>query len=130
MLGRRLDASANKEMFAMITGVLSGVALLVAAFSSTLIAAGISVVVIGVAQCLAAPATMMCVISLASAQKLGRSKTASMYRTVERVGQVLGPILFGMALVSVSATQTLIVAGAIVCALALVFPVFWRISRR
>jgi predicted MFS family arabinose efflux permease len=68
------------------------------------------------------------VIGLASAQRLGRGKTASIYRTLERVGQVLGPILFGMALVRFSVSQTLIAAGSAVCALALLFLVFWRVN--
>jgi predicted MFS family arabinose efflux permease len=128
MLGRWLDCSRRKGVFAMFTGLLSGAALLIAATSSTLMTAGVAVVVIGIAQCLAAPSTMLCVIGLASAQRLGRGKTASIYRTLERVGQVLGPILFGMALVRFSVSQTLVAAGAAVCALALLFLVFWRVS--
>ena len=128
MLGRWLDCSRHKGVFAMFTGLLSGAALLIAATSSTLMTAGVAVVVIGIAQCLAAPSTMLCVIGLASARRLGRGKTASIYRTLERVGQVLGPILFGMALVRFSVSQTLVAAGAAVCALALLFLVFWRVS--
>ena len=128
MLGRWLDCSRRKGVFAMFTGLLSGAALLIAATSSTLMTAGVAVVVIGIAQCLAAPSTMLCVIGLASAQRLGRGKTASIYRTLERVGQVLGPILFGMALVRFSVSQTLIAAGSAVCLLALLFLVFWRVS--
>lgn len=128
MLGRLLDCSRRKGVFAMFTGLLSGAALLIAATSSTLMTAGVAVVVIGIAQCLAAPSTMLCVIGLTSAQRLGRGKTASIYRTLERVGQVLGPILFGMALVRFSVSQTLIAAGSAVCALALLFLVFWRVS--
>lgn len=128
MLGRLLDRSCNKGVFAMFTGLLSGAALLVASGSSSLAIAGVAVVIIGIAQCMAAPATMLCVIGLASAQRLGRGKTASIYRTMERVGQVLGPILFGMALVRFSVSQTLVAAGAAVCALALLFLFFWRVS--
>jgi len=128
MLGRWLDCSRRKGVFAMFTGLLSGAALLIAASSSTLVTAGVAVVVIGIAQCLAAPSTMLCVIGLTSAQRLGRGKTASIYRTLERVGQVLGPILFGMALVRFSVSQTLIAAGSAVCLLALLFLVFWRVS--
>lgn len=128
MLGRQLDRSARKELFAVFTGLLSGAALMIMAVSPTLAWAGVSVAVIGVAQCLAAPATMMCVISLESSRKLGRGKTASLYRTMERVGQVLGPVLFGMALMRFSVTQTLLAAGITVCVLALGFLVFWRIG--
>jgi len=128
MLGRLLDHSRSKGVFAVFTGFLSGAALLIAASSSSLAMAGVAVVVIGIAQCMAAPATMLCVVGLASAQRLGRGKTASIYRTMERVGQVLGPILFGMALVRFSVSQTLVVAGTAVCALALLFWFFWRVS--
>ncbi len=129
MLGRWLDSSPRKDLFAMCTGLLSGSALLIASFSPGLAGAALSVAVIGVAQCLAAPATMMCVIGLASSRRLGRGKTASAYRTLERVGQVLGPVLFGMALVRWSSAHILIVVGVTVCALALVFPVIWRTVR-
>lgn len=128
LLGRYLDRSDNKYLFAMLTGLLSGCALLIAASSSTLAVASLSVVVIGVAQCLAAPSTMLCVISLGSAQRLGREKTASIYRSLERLGQVCGPILFGTALVRFSPSLTLTVAGLAVCALALMYLAFRRIS--
>lgn len=130
MLGRLLDRSDNKGVFAMLTGLLSGAALLVAAYSPTLFVASAAVAVIGIAQCLAAPSTMLCVISLASAKRLGRGKTASVYRTLERLGQVAGPILFGMALVRFTAPQTLAASGAAVCVLALLFLAFWRLSGR
>ena len=129
MLGRRLDRSPRKELYAMYTGLLSGVALLIASVSQALTAATLSVACIGVAQCLAAPATMMCVLSLSSSQKLGREKTASVYRTLERLGQVIGPVLFGMALVHFSVTWTLVAAGTVICILALCFPLLWRIGR-
>lgn len=129
MLGRWLDRSPRKDLFAMCTGLLSGAALLIFAVSPTLTAAALSVAVIGTAQCLAAPATMMCVIGLASSRRLGRGKTASVYRTLERSGQVLGPVLFGVALVRCSVTWTLVAAGVTVCVLALAFPLCWRISR-
>ncbi|WP_174410168.1 MFS transporter [Desulfovibrio psychrotolerans] len=155
MLGRLLDRARDKGAFAMLTGVFSGVSLLAAALSLAFLdvmpagheaeGAGavqgmmtpqgiaiivLSVLLIGVAQCLAAPATILCVTSLGSARRLGREKAASFYRTLERMGQVLGPILFGVALVRMGAAHTLLAVGAGVCLLAILFMVVWRISSR
>jgi predicted MFS family arabinose efflux permease len=129
VIGKWLDHSGDKSLFTMFTGLFSGAALLVAAASSSLIATGFAVVLIGIAQCLAAPSTMLCVIGLGSAQRLGPGKTASIYRTLERVGQVLGPILFGLAMVRFGMPQTLAVAGAGAGALAILFFGVWRFRR-
>ncbi len=155
MLGRLLDRARDKGAFAMLTGMLSGASLLAAALALAFLdvmpagqeaeGAGavqgmmtpqgiaiivFSVLLIGVAQCLAAPATMLCVTALGSARRLGREKAASFYRTLERMGQVLGPILFGVALVRMGAANTLLAAGAGVCLLAVLFMLVWRVSSR
>lgn len=128
ILGRWLDHAREKGVFAMLTGFLSGASLLVAALASSLPVAALAVIIIGVAQCLAAPATMLCVVGLQSAERLGKGKTASIYRTLERVGQVLGPILFGVALVRFGVPPTLVAVGAGSCVLSILFLAVWRIS--
>lgn len=128
LLGRLLDRSRKKAFFAMLTGLLSGLSLLIAGLSSEMFAVALAVIVIGVAQCLAAPSTMLCVVALPSAQRLGRGRTAGIYRTLERVGQVLGPILFGAALVRFGVSSILITVGLGSCALAVAFICVWRFN--
>lgn len=128
LLGKWIDRTTNKPLFLMLAGLLSGVSLLLAATATDLTGTSAAVVALGLSQCIAAPASMLCILALRSAQTLGREKTASIYRALERLGQVAGPVLFGAATVIVGPTQVLLVTGATVCALALIFQMVWRLS--
>ena len=90
--------------------------------------AAAAVITLGLAQCLAAPASMICILTLASAQRLGREKTASVYRGLERMGQVAGPVIFGLAVSVMTSASALLLMGGIVCALALLFHLLWKLK--
>lgn len=128
LLGKWIDRTADKPLFLMLAGLLSGVSLLLAATAPGLAGTAAAVVALGLSQCIAAPASMLCVLALRPAHTLGREKTASIYRALERLGQVAGPVLFGMATVVMGTTQVLLVVGGAVCALALLFRAAWRFS--
>ncbi|MFV0349542.1 MAG: MFS transporter [Halodesulfovibrio sp.] len=127
LIGKWIDRTADKAIFLMLTGLLSGAALLLGTGKGIFMAA-VAVVALGLAQCIAAPATMLCVLALTSAQRLGKEKTASIYRSMERIGQVAGPVLFGVAIVAIGAQQALTLMGGGICIAALVFMVAWRLS--
>jgi predicted MFS family arabinose efflux permease len=127
LIGRWIDRTADKAVFLMLMGLLSGVALLLGTGKGVFMAA-FAVVALGLAQCIAAPATMLCVLALTSAQRLGKEKTASIYRSMERIGQVAGPMLFGGAIVALGSQQALTLMGVGICSAALVFMAAWRFS--
>ncbi|GAU08617.1 MFS transporter [Desulfoplanes formicivorans] len=126
--GRLLDRSRKKAFFAMLTGLLSGASMVIAGLSSQMVVVVFAVILSGMAQCLAAPSTMLCIVALPSAQRLGRGKTAGIYRTLERVGQVLGPILFGVALAHFGVSAILLWVGVGGCVLAVAFMCLWRLN--
>lgn len=128
MLGRWIDRTQNKTTFLTLAGLLSGLSLLIAAKNFGIFGTAAAVVALGLAQCIAAPVTMLCILALNSAKALGRGKTASIYRALERIGQVIGPVLFGAATIAMEPRQVLLLMGSIVCALAVLFWVTWRIS--
>ncbi|MEG6506091.1 MFS transporter [Nitratidesulfovibrio sp. 1201_IL3209] len=128
LLGKWIDRTADKPLFLTLAGLLSGVSLLLAASATGLAGTSAAVVALGLSQCIAAPASMLCILALRSARELGREKTASLYRALERVGQVAGPVLFGAATVVMGTTQVLLVVGGTVCTLALAFQAAWRLS--
>ena len=72
---------------------------------------------------------MICILTLATAQRLGREKTASVYRGLERMGQVAGPVIFGLAVSFMTSANALLLMGSVICALALLFHLLWRISK-
>ncbi len=115
------------DHFLTLTGLLSGITLLIAATATNMAGAAAAVISLGLAQCLAAPASMICVLTLASAQTLGREKTASIYRGLERMGQVAGPVVFGIAVTVMAPASALLLMGGIVCALSLLFHLMWRL---
>ena len=129
LLGRWIDHRKDKSLFLTLTGLLSGITLLVAAKATSLAGAAAAVIVLGLAQCLAAPASMICILTLTTAQKLGREKTASVYRGLERMGQVAGPVIFGLAISFMTSATALLLMGGIICGLALLFHLLWRASK-
>ena len=129
LLGRWIDHRKDKSLFLTLTGLLSGITLLVAAKGTGMAGAAAAVITLGLAQCLAAPASMICVLTLASAQRLGREKTASVYRGLERMGQVAGPVVFGLAISVMSSATALLLMGSVICGLALLFHLLWRINK-
>ena len=128
LLGRWIDHRKDKSLFLTLTGLLSGITLLLAAKNDGMAGAAASVITLGLAQCLIAPASMLCVLSLASAQKLGREKTASIYRGLERLGQVAGPVLFGIAIAAMPPMYALLLMGGVICCMAALFQILWRIN--
>lgn len=127
-LGRWIDRRIDKSLFLMLTGLLSGASLLLAAHATDLYGSAMAVVALGLAQCIAAPASMLCILTLASARSLGREKTASIYRGLERVGQVVGPVAFGTAVAVMDPTWALLLIGAAICAMAVLYQLLWRFS--
>ena len=127
LLGKWIDRRKDKSLFLTLTGLLSGITLLIAATATNMAGAAVAVISLGLAQCLAAPASMICVLTLASAQTLGREKTASIYRGLERMGQVAGPVVFGIAVTVMAPASALLLMGGIVCALSLLFHLMWRL---
>lgn len=127
LLGKWIDHRKDKSLFLTLTGLLSGITLLIAATATNMAGAAAAVISLGLAQCLAAPASMICVLTLASAQTLGREKTASVYRGMERMGQVAGPVVFGIAVTVMAPASALLLMGGIVCALSLLFHLMWRL---
>ena len=127
LLGKWIDHRKDKSLFLTLTGLLSGITLLIAATATNMAGAAAAVISLGLAQCLAAPASMICVLTLASAQTLGREKTASIYRGLERMGQVAGPVVFGIAITVMAPASALLLMGGIVCALSLLFHLLWRL---
>ena len=127
LLGKWIDRRKDKSLFLTLTGLLSGITLLIAATATNMAGAAAAVISLGLAQCLAAPASMICVLTLASAQTLGREKTASIYRGLERMGQVAGPVVFGIAVTVMAPASALLIMGSIVCALSLLFHLMWRL---
>lgn len=128
LLGRWIDHRKDKSLFLTLTGLLSGITLLIAAKATGMAGAAAAVITLGLAQCLAAPASMICILTLASAQKLGREKTASVYRGLERMGQVAGPVVFGLAISVMTSASALLLMGSVICVLALLFHLLWRVK--
>ena len=127
LLGKWIDHRKDKSLFLTLTGLLSGITLLIAATATNMAGAAAAVISLGLAQCLAAPASMICVLTLVSAQTLGREKTASVYRGMERMGQVAGPVVFGIAVTVMASASALLLMGGIVCVLSLLFHLMWRL---
>lgn len=95
-LGTKIDKSNKAFFYTAIAVILSGAALLVATAYPTLTGFSVSIVITGIAQCIAGSSVLLYVLALPALQKKNKEKMASLFRLLERSGQIAGPLLFGV----------------------------------
>lgn len=98
LCGRLVDASPRKYRALTAAGVLGALSVAALLAGGGLGVAMIAVVLLGLGNAVAASAQGAYALQLPSALVMGRSRTMSLYNVLERVGQVLGPVSFGVVL--------------------------------
>ncbi len=95
LISRFVDRSQNKRRFLMLSSVLTGIAFLAYYDFQGLAVTLFSVVVLGVAGGLMYAAQNPYLLKLPITQTLGEGKALSIISATSRIGQILGPFIFG-----------------------------------
>ncbi|NCC24880.1 MAG: MFS transporter [Deltaproteobacteria bacterium] len=91
-----VDRAERKAPFVALAGILGSLSLLVFTFWGGVWAVLTAVVLIGLSNCLGAASTVMFALEHDSARSLGEDTAVSAYRSMERIGQVMGPVIFAL----------------------------------
>jgi len=108
-LSQYIDRSKSKKTYILISGTLGGIALVVFYLLSGYMAALLAVFLLGLAGTLSA--TNAYALQQNISQVIGGGKTMSVLGTVDRIGQVLGPIVFGWVIVSADISNSIAIVG-------------------
>lgn len=98
LLSKMIDASPHKKRYIIFGGILGGVALITFPYMGGITAAAVAVVILGLSSALVDSRNSY-VLKFQVSQNLGAGKAMGIFSSVTRIGQVLGPIVFGTLLV-------------------------------
>ena len=120
----------SKTLATALAGVLCGLSVVVLALFPPLPAALAGSILLGVATGLSIPAHSEFLLELDVARAIGVDQAMSLLDALQRIGQVLGPILTGLALLVMTVDEAAWVVGLIFVGLSLVFWVLGGAARR
>jgi MFS family permease len=120
-VSKYIDASDNKRLFVFIGCVLGGGAFLSFHFFTGLTATVIAVLLLGVSSCFVLASQTTYALTLEVTKQLGQGRAIGIFRASSRIGQMLGPILFGWLMVSTDINKGLTYFGIAYLATAVIF---------
>lgn len=120
-VSKYIDASDNKRLFVFVGCVLGGGAFLSFHFFTGLTATIIAVLLLGVSSCFVLASQTTYALTLEVTKQLGQGRAIGIFRASSRIGQMLGPILFGWLMVSTDISKGLTYFGIAYLATAVLF---------
>ncbi len=125
VLGRWVEGLRRKAVAVALSGLLGAVCLLSFALPSSVIspftASLCAAVFMGLFLAVGLPAQNSFILNTKAAKTLGSEQAMSIYNSVERLGQVLGPLLFGAGLLMFPAATFSLISGVAFLVITLVF---------
>lgn len=100
LIGRLIDQSQNKKYYMLAGGLLGGLAF--ATFNSDFGLASmiVSIFLLGLSSSFVLSSQSTIVLELKESKQLGEGTALGIFRSISRIGQVVGPIIFGWVLLS------------------------------
>jgi len=102
-MSKYIDTSRNKKLYIVMSGVLGSLAFLTFYLLGGFSAALVAVFLLGLAG--SVNASHAYALELKISQAMGGGKTMSILATIDRIGQVLGPMVFGWLLMTTRINQ-------------------------
>ena len=123
-IGRLIDRTENKKYYMLTGGLLGGLAF--ATFNTDFGIASVIVAVflLGLSSSFVLSSQSTIVLELRQARELGEGTALGIFRSISRVGQVVGPILFGWVLLSGDLTDVINLLGYVYIGAMLILAVF------
>ncbi len=99
-ISRYVDGSTNKRTFIFSGCLLGSAAFLVFVGFNGLLATALAILLLGLSNSLVLSSQSAYALQLDVTRKLGPAKAIGIFRATSRIGQVLGPIIFGWVVAS------------------------------
>ena len=93
-IGRIMDASDSKKKYLVMGGVLGSLALILYYFFGGLAVTAGAIFLLGLSMCF--DASRPYALTFRETRNLGIGKSLSIFTSFEKIGQIIGPILFGV----------------------------------
>ncbi len=124
MLGPLMDRSKDKRLYMVAGGIIGGSGMLCFFFFSGMPAVIISIFMLSFSAALGNSARTVYALQQDIAKELGAGRAMSLYRTMDRIGWVIGPLLLGAVVASGQMEKGLALAGVAYIILTLLFALF------
>ena len=128
-LSRFIDASSSKKRFIVIAGLLGGMGFVGFSVLSGYIAVASAVFLLGLSDSFEQSRNAYA-LKLKITNELGAGKAFGIFNAASRIGQVIGPFLFGWMLLAVGGGQMIVWFGVFYLAITFFFLVVARSDRR
>lgn len=120
-IGEWIDTARNKKLFIMIGGLCGGLGLLFFAFYDGLWAAVIMVFMLGMSSSFGSSSQVVFVLNSKATEKVGYGKAISFQRSADKLGQMFGPVVFGLIIGHFGIQSGIIWVGGVFMLLTLLF---------
>ncbi|MFA7536836.1 MAG: MFS transporter [Desulfuromonadales bacterium] len=110
-VARFADALPDKRVLVALGGFLGGGGLLLFHFLEGYAAVLPAILLLGISVSISAASRNVLTIELPAARRLGMSKVMGVYRSVDKLGQSLGPLIVGILLIRLDIPQAMTVLG-------------------
>lgn len=120
-VSKYIDASDNKRLYVFIGCILGGSAFLSFYLFTGLVATVVAILLLGVSSCFVLASQTTYALSLDVTKQLGQGRAIGIFRASSRIGQMLGPIIFGWLMVATEINQGLTYFGIAYLATAVLF---------
>lgn len=112
LISKYIDFSDNKRLFVVAGCILGGLSFLGFQFFTGLVATVIAVLLLGLSSCFVLASQTTYALTLDVTQQLGQGRAIGIFRASSRIGQMIGPILFGWLIITTDLQQGLVYFGS------------------
>jgi predicted MFS family arabinose efflux permease len=124
LIGRFIDRSQNKKYYMLTGGLLGGLAFAIFNTDYGLASMIVSIFLLGLSSSFILSSQSTIVLELKESQQLGEGTALGIFRSISRIGQVIGPVIFGWVLLSGDLNNTINYLGFSYIGLMLILAVF------
>jgi len=129
LLSRLVDRSRKKSLFIVFGGIVGSFGLLSLYFVSGLAAVLVAVFSLGLSSSLAGPAQPALTLKIKLTQSVGTSRSMSIQRAADKLGQMAGPIFVGFLVASVGLEKSVAFTGLTFLIATVLFLLLFREQR-
>ncbi len=129
-ISKYVDAAKDKRLFIFCGCLLGSAAFLVFNIVEGLLAAAIAILFLGLSNSLVLPAQSAYALKLKVTKDLGDGKAIGIFRASSRLGQVVGPVIFGWLIMATNIEQGITYFGFAYFLTAMLFYLLTRPSQK
>jgi MFS family permease len=121
LLSHFVDRTDEKKQFIVLSGFIAGVGLLTFQVLEGFLATAIVIFMLSLSNCFGLPSRLVFAMSEKIVQQVGRGTALGIYHSLERTGQVLGPVVVAVAISLAGAKSGIVLIGAVYLLVTLFF---------